>query len=75
MNRTYIFITQSPFHERFSVAGYSLQTSLITFWGKNLRIQVLVNFPWIFFADDETLTILSQLILAFAILYYLSVIC
>ena len=46
---THIFITKSLFNECFSVAGYSLQTLLITFRRKNLRIQVLVNIPWTFF--------------------------
>ena len=52
ISRTHIFITQSLFNERLSVAGYSLQTLLITFGEKKLRIQVLANFLRTFFAYD-----------------------
>ena len=69
ISRTHIFITQSLFDERLSVAGYSLQLLLITFRRKTLRIQVLVNFPWtfFFFAYDETVTIPSRLNFDFAL--------
>ena len=61
ISRTHIFITQSLFNERRSVADYSFQTLLITFWGKNLWIQVLANFPLdSFFTYDETVTIPSR---------------
>ena len=49
-----IFITDSLFNERLSVAGYSLQTLLITFRRKNLRIQVLANIPWNFGKYSES---------------------
>ena len=49
ISRTHIFITQSLLNERLSVTGYSLQTLLITFWRKNLRIHVLANNPWTVF--------------------------
>ena len=42
---SHVFITQSLFNENLSVTGYSLQTLLITFRRKNLRIQVLANIP------------------------------
>ena len=61
ISRTHIFITQSLFDERLSVAGYSLQLLLITFRRKTLRFQVF------FFAYDETVTIPSRLNFDFAI--------
>ena len=65
---THVFITQSHFNERLSVAGSSHQTLLIAFRRKNLRIQVSANILWtFFFAYDETVTIPSRLIFAFAI--------
>ena len=65
ISRTCIFITQRLFNERFLVGGYSLQTSLICgskFW------QIFYGY---FFPYDETLTIPSQLIFAFALLILL----
>ena len=49
ISRTHIFIIQILFNERLSITNYSLQTLLITFWRKNLRIQVSGNNLWTFF--------------------------
>ena len=67
ISRTYIFITQSLFNERLSVAGYTLQTLLTTFQRKDLRIQVSANIPWIIFCLWWNCNYSERLIFVFAI--------
>ena len=60
-SRAHIFITQNLFNERFSVAGYKLP-----FGEKICGSKFRQLFRGYFFAYDETVTILSPLIFAFA---------
>ena len=70
LSRTHIFMTQSIFNKRRSVAGYRPQNFTNYLSEIKLRIQFLANFPWIFFsffAYDETVTTSSRIIFAFTI--------